>query len=201
MLFTESVFKIKEQDAYFTDKMNGLSDPKLKDYQFLSFSPAFKKEYLPDKEEKEYIKSYIEAAKIIAEKSKIDNPAIRFVIKEYSLGLPCIFLCRHAIELSIKRCISKMNTENKHIHSLKELWEYYEKIARKKYDFTTEQELLADMKSFIILINDFDNNNGTKLRYSKGKDGKDSQDKLIFVNLKQITETTDLFVEQMELLS
>ena len=62
-------------------------------------------------------------------------------------------------------------------------------------------ELLENMEKFIVLISEFDNETGTKLRYSEGRDGKASQDRLVFVNLQQITETTELFIKQLMLLS
>lgn len=57
------------------------------------------------------------------------------------------------------------------------------------------------MKSFIDFICEFDNENGTKLRYFEDKSGKLFQDKLVFVNLQKITETTELFIKQMSLLA
>ncbi len=54
------------------------------------------------------------------------------------------------------------------------------------------------MRMFIDLISEFDNDNATKLRYSEDKSGKLSQSEAIFVNLEKITETTELFIKQME---
>lgn len=192
---------LEKKESYFKCQMNGFKDPELNNFQFLSYSPMLKTELKSDATEKEYIDSYINAARIIAENSKIQNPAIIFAIKTYSLALPCIFLCRQALELSIKRGINIRNEPYKAIHSLQKLWEKFEDIVSKEITSPEEQKLFKDMKSFIVLVSEFDNENGTKLRYSEDKNRNLSQEKLVFVNLNQITETTSLFIEQMSLLS
>ena len=197
ILFTKPIFKMEEKESYFKYQMNGFNDPDLEKFQFLSYSPMIKKEFARSIAEEEYIDSYIEAAKIIAESSMIQNPAIKFTIKEYSLALPCIFLCRQALELSIKRSISKKKLPYAAIHSLQDLWKKLQDTIRNELSSSEDIELLDNMERFIVLMGEFDNEKGTKLRYSEGKDGKASQDKLVFVNLQQITETTELFIKQL----
>lgn len=200
MIFKEHIFKVENIDTYFKYQMNGLNDPTLPNFQFLSYSPSLKKEYQRKDAEKEYIDSYVEAAKIIAQNSRTHNPAIKFVIESYSLALPCIFLCRQALELSMKRAIFQLKHSYNAIHNLQELWNKFDCSLCKESLSSIDEKLLSYMKSFIEMISTLDNNNATKLRYSEDKDGKLSQNKLIFVNLKKIVETTELFVKQMELL-
>lgn len=190
-----------KKELYFKYQMNGLNDPDLEKFQFLSYSPTIKEEFAHNKAEEEYIDSYIEAAKIIAKNSKVANPIIQFTIKEYSLALPCIFLCRQALELSIKRSISKKKLPYAAIHNLQDLWKKLRDAIGNELCSSEDSELLDNMEMFIVLMGEFDNEKGTKLRYSEGKDGKASQDKLVFVNLQQITETTELFVKQLMLFS
>lgn len=201
MMFKKYIFKLDNSDAYFKYRMNGVSDPTLADFQFLSYSPAIKEEHQYKKAENEYIDSYMEAAKIIAQNRQIHNSAIKFIINSYSLALPCIFLCRQAIELSMKQAINQIKGKYDAIHNLQELWENLDRSLRKKTLSSKDEEMLLYMKEFIDLISEFDNKNGTKLRYSKDKNGSLSQNKLIFVNLEKITETTELFVNQMKLLT
>lgn len=201
MLSTKLIFKVGEKESYFKYQMNGFNDPDLEKFQFLSYSPMIKKEFARSKAEGEYIDSYIEAAKIIAENSKIQNPVVKFTIREYSLALPCIFLCRQALELSIKRSISKKKLPYAAIHSLQDLWKKFKNAIKNELCLPEDIELLENMEKFIVLISEFDNETGTKLRYSEGRDGKASQDRLVFVNLQQITETTELFIKQLMLLS
>ena len=199
MLFSKSIFKIENQECYFKYQMNGFDDPDLKTFQFLSYSPMLKQKFVRDTAEKEYINSYIVAAKIIAENSKLENPAIKFVIKDYSLALPCIFLCRQAIELSIKRSLTKRKHPYEYIHTLKDLWAEFEESVENESKTDDDIRLLNAMRLFVSLISEFDNKNGTRLRYSEDKGGKMSQEKLIFVDLQQITMTTELFVKQLKL--
>lgn len=196
-LSIRSIFKIEKQESYFKNQMNGFNDPELEKFQFLSYSPMLKKELMRSKAEEEYIDSYIEAAKIIAENSKNENSAIKFMIKEYSLALPCIFLCRQALELSIKRSLSKRKIQYEFIHRLQDLWGKFEDGIRDEVE-SEDIELLENMKAFLVLIDEFDNDKGTKLRYSELKGGI-SQDKLVFVDLQQITVTTELFIKQLAL--
>lgn len=198
---TKSIFKMEGKESYSKCQMNGFNDPDLEKFQFLSYSPMIKKEFARSKAEGEYINSYIEAAKIIAENSKVQNPVIKFTIKEYSLALPCIFLCRQALELSIKRSISKRKLPYAAIHSLQDLWKKFKDAIRSELYSFEDIELLDNMEIFIALMGEFDNEKGTKLRYSEEKGGKVSQDKLVFVNLQQITETTELFIKQLLLFS
>lgn len=199
MLFENQKFKLQKQESYFKEHI-GVDDPTLSDYEFLSSSPMWEKEFRHNKAEMEYISSYIEAAKIIVNVNKIQNPQIKFIVKSYSIGLPAIFLCRQAIELSIKYAIIRKKGQYKPIHNLDNLWKIFEELVDKDKITLDEKNLLNDMKGFVDLINIFDNENGTKLRYPEGKDGTLNQKKLIFVNLQQITETTELFVKQMELI-
>ena len=202
MTFEKYIFKMEDSDMYFKYQMNGLNDPTLQEFQFLSYSPLLKEEYRHEKAEKEYIDSYMEAAKIIAQNGRIHNSAIKFVIMSYSLALPCIFLCRQALELSMKRAISRLGQKYNAIHSLPELWNKFDNSFCKETLSSKGKETLLQMREFIDIINNtFDNRNATKLRYSEGKDGDLSQNKLIFVDLKKITETTELFIKQMELLT
>lgn len=192
---------MEDSDVYFKCQMNGLNDPTLQEFQFLSYSPLLKEEYRHEKAEKEYIDSYMEAAKIIAQNSRIHNPAVKFVIKSYSLALPCIFLCRQALELSVKRAIAQLGQKYDAIHSLQDLWKKFDSSFCKEILSSEDKKTLSYMGSFIDLINTFDNRNATKLRYPEGKSGDLSQNKPTFVNLKKITETSELFIKQMELLT
>lgn len=201
MKFKKHIFKMGNLDRYFKYQMDGFDDPTLQDFQFLSYSPLLKEEYRHEKAEKEYIDSYMEAAKIIAQNSRIHDSAIKFEIKSYSLALPCIFLCRQALELSMKRAIARLGKKYNAIHDLTELWNELNSSFYKEALSLKGRETLLQMKSFIDLISTFDNRNATKLRYSEGKNGELSQNKPTFVNLGKIVETTELFIKQMELLT
>ena len=201
MTLEKYFFRMEDSDVYFKYQMNGLNDPTLQEYRFLSYSPLLKEEYRHEKAEKEYIDSYMEAAKIIAQNSQIHNSAIKFVIKSYSLALPCIFLCRQALELSMKRAITQLGQKYDAIHSLQEPWKKFDSSFCKETLSSESKKTLPHMGSFIDLISTFDNRNATKLRYSEDKNGDLSQNRLIFVNLEKITETTELFIKQMKLLT
>lgn len=194
-------FKPVVEEDYIKYKMNGLSDPDGEYYQVLSYSLLIKNEIACSMAEEEYINSYIKAANIIAKNNDDSSSAVKIIVGNCSLALPCIYLCRQALELSIKRSISKKNQSYEPIHNIKELWENYKKIIINELATSEEKELLENMEKFIDIICKFDNKNGTKLRYPVKKDGTLSQDEFFFVNLKHLTETTELFIHKLRLLS
>ena len=198
MIYEKYIFHVEDSNTYFKRQMNGLRDPSLQDFQFLSYSPLLKKECQHEKAKKEYVNSYMAAAKILAQESRGYNSDGLFIIKSYSLALPCIFLCRQALELSIKGAITQLDGKYNAIHSLLALWDKFIDCFCEKATSSKDERLLSDMRMFIGLISEFDNDNATKLRYSEDKSGKLSQSEAIFVNLEKITETTELFIKQME---
>lgn len=105
-IFSKHIFPaLKERDIIKPD-MNGFNDPTLPDFQLLTFSSLFKPEIKNDGIEREYIKSFLNAAKILADEGKRKTTPFEsfpfYHIFEYSFALPVLYLSRHCVELSIK---------------------------------------------------------------------------------------------------
>ena len=196
MIFESKIFELKEKNNYIKSTMNGLDEPTLEDFQFLSSSPALIDDCRREGAKEEYILSYVEAAKVIVSYKK--NLPIKVFIGKYSLAIPCIYLCRHALELCIKDGIDKMQGEYDYNHNLHKLWEIFKEMINRQYIDSLEEEIIESMGSFVDFISELDDS-GTKLRYPENKEQL-SQEKLIFVNLREIVETTERFIKQMRLL-
>lgn len=200
MIFRDVIFqKVRNQDLY-KEKMNGLSDPTLKQFHPLALNCTIKEEFKKDWAEKEFIQSFLQSAKVIGEKLEfevIQTPNV--VFKTYSLSLPAIYLCRHCIELSIKHAISMLNKSPKANHGLSGLWSALRQYIPQEKCLKNEISILKGMSDFINVLNDLDDN-GNKLRYAAQIDGSVSQNAFIWVNTMAIIHQTEVFIGQLELL-
>ena len=61
----------------------------------------------------------------------------------------------------------------------------------------TGKTVVEEMGAFVEMIASLDNENSTRLRYPVDKSGKESQSEIVFVALKNIVNTTELFVWQL----
>lgn len=202
MIFENCEFKKNIANELYKTQMNGLNDSTLKEYNPILMSPIFKKEVRDEKQTEEFIMSYLESAKLIMEETysrQDNNLGIRKVFLSYSLVLPTIYLCRHCLELAIKRAINSSGKNAKFNHTLSGLWDGLRECLKDKDILKEEKSLLNDMGSFIRSIELLDDN-GTRLRYPKQKDNSDSQKDFLWVNTRKIVEQTEAFVRQLECL-
>ena len=116
-MFKKRVFEMESWDKYVRAYMNGFNDPEMREFCLLSITPIMKDEYKKAQAEKEYARSYLEGAKRLAELSKTPkNSPVLIVLGEYSLAVPCLFLCRQAMELEIKNAITRSGGNYNFIH-------------------------------------------------------------------------------------
>jgi HEPN domain-containing protein len=184
----------------YKPQVNGFDDETLQDFNPILFSTTFKDEQKRFGSEIEYIKSYLECSKILAEetyKRQKSTNGIKKIFFNYSLVLPTIYMCRHCLELAIKYAIYKLGKEIKYTHGLEEQWNAFMQYLSQDMISDKERTLLKNMGEFIRYINGLDDN-GTKLRYPLQDDKSFSQDQFLWVNTKQIVKSTENFVKQME---
>ncbi len=203
MLFNKMIFVMTAPETYVKTQMNGLSDPTIRDFCPLSLIPVYKHEHKKKLAWEEYVASYVDAAKVLAEGCSLDQASpIIMEFKKHSPVVPCLFLCRHAIELAIKAVITNSGKEIIPKHSLPEQWQE----LTQSLDFgnkadEAEKTCVEEMGAFIELMASLDNEKSTKLRYPVDKFGKESHSDFVFVALKHIVNTTELFVNQLYELS
>lgn len=198
-VFKKHVFPNFKAETLIKHQMNGLDDPSLSDYQLLSVASLSKPECKEERFENEYIKSFLNAAKLLACEGacRTARPGI-YVLFEHSYPLPVLYLCRHCVELSIKRAVVSSGGEAKSTHDLERLWNAFSSLhpGSKTRDDRHAMKWLNDFAIFFHRIDP----TGTKLRYSHDRNGF-SQQEPAFLDSKEVVRLTDLFVEQLELLN
>lgn len=98
--------------------------------------------------------------------------------------IPCLFCCRHAIELKLKQCLYVVNKEKPNNHKIIELWK---KIISKKSGTG-----LNKLDSFIQEINEMDENE-IVMRYGLDKNLKLLNEKYLIDIYCLIDNTKYLF--------
>lgn len=147
------------------------------EWVLLKTSAFWKKELRMNQAEIEIIDSYIKCMDIICNQIKNDFREGMHILRTYSLCIPYIFICRHLIELILKRSIERKKDEVKNGHIILNLWKECKEIyCDKNLDYYDELIEAIDMLD----------NNGEKYRYVKDKKGNEFENKPIFINVELI---------------
>lgn len=200
MIFTEIKWKnISDESELYKKQVNGINDPGLKEYNPLLLSACYKEEYKKNEMTKEYILSFIEAAKSLAKAindQQSHTLGINKIFYRYSLTLPVLYLCRHSVEMSVKYALELMNVEYKKIHKLNELWNKLIESIPEGLQSGKERTIIRNMGLFIDRMNDLDEN-GQRLRYAIQASGKLSQNNFLWVNTQYVVDSTEKFINQV----
>lgn len=200
MIFKEKKWEnISDESQLYKRQVNGLNDPCLIDYNPLLLSSCFKEEYKKCKMTEEYIKSFIEGAKALSKTTKDQQsnvPGINKIFYRYSLTLPALYLCRHSIEMVIKYSLELLHIEFKKIHKLNELWDKLAESIPKELQSGKEKTVISNMGLFIDKMNSLDEN-GQRLRYATQTSGDLSQGDFLWVNLQEVVNCTENFINQV----
>lgn len=198
-MFKDHVFPKYDERRVMKPQMEGFGDPTLKSYSLLNSSALMKPELKDGMFEDEFIRSFLNAAKVLAAEGRaaIDRPGM-YVLLDHSYAIPVLFLTRHCMELAIKRAIRKCGREPGRNHSLLGLWssllsEFPEQRGRE------DRRAIKNMGAFVKSIAGIDDN-GISLRYPSDKTGKLTQDRPLFVNDEEVASHLEKFVEQLGLI-
>lgn len=154
----------------------------------LKSSAYFNKEIRKNQAEMEMIDSYIESMEIMYIGIKNELREGMCILRTYSLCVPYLYICRHIIELIIKKSIEGKLQETKNGHSIKTLWGECKRLNKDKN--------LNNYNQLIEAIDSLDNN-GEKFRYAKDKEGNEFDNKPLFLNVGLIK--TDIYKLKKEL--
>ena len=196
-VFSEHVFPKYTEEKVMKPQMNGFGDPTLREFTLLNSSSLAKKECKDELFEEEFIRSFLNAAKFLAEDSRreTDKPGM-YVFYQHSFALPVLFLTRHCMELSLKRAIKTIDKTTCTGHGLDKLWSSL--LSRLPQQRSKEDKrIISNMGSFIKAISCLDET-GFDLRYPKDKQGRFTQDKPLFVNNEALVSYLESFVDQLE---
>lgn len=145
------------------------------EWALLKSSAFFKEDKRESQAENEIIDSYIICMNKMCELIKSEFIENIHVIRTYSLCIPYLYISRHIIELVLKKSIEKKTNNIRKGRNILQLWyevkKYYNNRKLQYYD------------ELIRTINSLDNN-GQKFRYVKDDNGKEFENKPIFLNVE-----------------
>lgn len=196
-VFSKHVFPKYTEKKIMKSQMNGFDDPTLCEFTLLDSAAFAKEEYKDELFEKEFIRSFLNAAKSLADdgRRKTDKPGMH-VFYQHSFALPVLFLTRHCMELSLKRAIKATGKTPGDVHGLDRLWSSL-LSAFPQQRSPEDQSIIDNMGSFVKAISQLDAT-GFNLRYPKDKQGRYTQDKPLFVNNEALVSLLEQFVDQLE---
>ncbi|GEQ15683.1 HEPN domain-containing protein [Clostridium butyricum] len=199
MIFKEMLFEDVSVEKLYKSQMNGFNDESIPDFNLITFSSVLKEEVREYKIQVEFIKSYLESAKILSERL-VDMGKVQIGISKvfysYSLTIPIIYLCRHCLELAIKYAIFCIDGKPKKVHGLNKIWSSFLSYLPKDIS-ENDKDLLKKMGDFIRNIDLLDDT-GTNFRYPSDQNEVCIKNKFYWANSKLIVTTTEKFVKQLE---
>lgn len=158
------------------------------EWALLKNSAVYKKEHKKEQAEIEIIESYIQCMEVMCNQIKNSLREHIFVLYNYSLCIPYIFICRHLIELIIKRSIESRTNNVKNGHYIADLWKECKRLYEEK-----------DLRYYDELIETIDmlDDNGEKFRYVKDKYGNEFENTPVFLNVELIKEDINKLKESL----
>jgi len=169
------------KNKYIKYQFDGLTE-EIYDWDELSFAAFYKEEIRMKETEKQITASYIHAAEMVFKTMRIENNPVTNckIFRENNLCIPMLFLCRHAIELTIKLVLESKTDKIQDGHKLQNLWNKFKTVTgikNKKYD-----ELIDAFKEL--------DEDGLQLRYAKDLEGNEYKIIPCFVKTDLIMEDT-----------
>ena len=200
MIFKNNVFEqVCIDNLYKSQMYDGLSDKTLPNFCPLTISSALKEEYKKEEFEKEYIDSYLSAARILANNAiRICHPnsncGISMVFSNDNVTIPMLYMVRHTLELSIKYAIKCIDVKPKDAHGLIKLWNSFCSYLPNSR-CGKDRSVLKKMNEFLECIDLLDTT-GTKLRYPEDKNGF-TQNDFKWIDPINIVNNTEKFINQL----
>lgn len=195
--FDGHVFPKFSERAILRSQMNGFDDPDLKHFVPLAFSPVMKEEYKEDRFELEFVRSFANAALVLARagRAETDGPGY-YAFLDHSYPIPVLYMTRHCMELEIKRTIRRLGGSVGQIHKLDSLWSSL--LSRlPKRDRSEDRRAVKNMGEFVHSISKVDET-GFNLRYPKDKKGNFTQGAPLFVDDEEVAGLLLKFIDQLE---
>lgn len=195
--FSENMFPRFDEKSLAKPRMDGFSDPTMNDFLLLDFSAMFKPEFKEDRFEKEFIRSFLVAAQAVVERGYRDTVRPNaYLFLDRSYVIPALYLVRHCMELSLKRAIRIKGGDPKNTHGLERLWSSFLQLIPKS-SRGNSSKAISNMGKFVKFVSEFDGT-GVDLRYPKSTDGSFTQDRAMWVNVREIVSLLEKFIEQLD---
>ena len=163
-------------NKYIKTKYNIKNDSM--DWTLIKASVFLIEEERKKQSEIEMIDSYIYCMKKLCDLMKSEFMEGVHVIRLYSLSIPYFFICRHSLELKIKKSIESKTEKVKKGHNIIKLWNECKIINNKELKYYDE------LINTVNLLDD----DGTKFRYAKDLEGNAYDDTSYFLNIEKIKD-------------
>lgn len=144
-------------------------------WSLLKTSAFFKEEIRQEQSELEIIDSYINCMEEVCKQIISEFRDKMCIMKTYSLSIPYLFICRHIIELMLKKAIEDKLSVTKRGHNILILWNECKKIYGNK-QLDSYDELIKTIDTLDC--------NGEKFRYTKDMNGNEFENKPVFLNIE-----------------
>ena len=145
---------------------NSIDLDRSKGWELISASTIMKNEFKYSGAKFEIVQSYLHAIDILSNPSYNGSNNQNFnIVSLRSVWIPFLFLCRQAVELSLKNALELTNIEIKRpTHNIKELWDVFVK-ENKTYILEGEQCFIKRISVLVEVLDSLDND-GSHFRYS-----------------------------------
>ena len=155
-----------------------------KGWELISASSIMKKEFQYSGAKFEIVQSYLHAIDILSNSSYNQDFKI---VSFRSVWIPFLFLCRQAVELSLKNALELTNIKIKGpTHNIKELWDVFVK-ENKTYIFEGEQCFIKRISVLVEVLDSLDND-GSHFRYSTSNNNDLYREKPYLINPKRFSD-------------
>lgn len=175
------------KNKYIRNNFEGLTS-EVFDWECLSLSSFLKEEFRIEIAEKELISAYVNAFEILFEKFNNERKSMSHIklLKDDQTCIPILYLCRHALELTIKLVIFRKSNNAIKGHKLNYLWEKLKETVN----------IIEDYDILIETINYLDSD-GAKLRYIKDCKNNEYNTKPIFIKLDSLVDDTKKLISYL----
>ena len=167
---------------------NNIDLDRSKGWELISASTIMKQEFKYSSAKFEIIQSYLHAIDILSNPSYNGsyNPNLK-IVSLRSIWVPFLFLCRQAVELSLKNALELTNIKiQTPTHNIKELWEIFVD-KNKTYIFEGEQRLIQRISVLIEVLDSLDND-GSHFRYSTSNNDELYRKEPYLINPKRFSD-------------
>ena len=155
-----------------------------KGWELISTSTIMKNEFKYSGAKFEIVQSYLHAIDILSNSSYNQNIKI---VSMRTVWVPFLFLCRQAVELSIKNALELTNIQiKKPSHNIQELWTIF--IEKNKLYILEKEQCLIKRISVLVEVLDSLDNDGSHFRYSTSNNNELYREKPYLINPKLFSD-------------
>lgn len=155
-----------------------------KGWELISASSIMKKEFQYSGAKFEIVQSYLHAIDILSNSSYNQDFKI---VSFRSVWVPFLFLCRQAVELSLKNALELTNIEIKGpTHNIKKLWTKF--VKENKSYILEEEQCFIKRISVLVEVLDYLDNDGSHFRYSTSNSNDLYRETPYLINPKRFSD-------------